>query len=812
MWLQLGGVAFSGNSLFDAGLSDSAIVSTAQGNFAVMTSGPYGGLSVYQITGGGSLVPRASLIFPPGVEMAVGHRISLGTHAGETLVFFGATSTRLVGVVLHNDGTLGPVRQILFSGLEAGHLAGTSDALVPLAELTDTPTSLLPADGWQHGTVAVRETQIGGISHVLALGNADNTLHSYVLQPTGQASLAAMLGAREGLGIPAPTALETVTLNGRHFALVASSGASTISVIEIGANGLLAPVQQVIDTASTRFANVQDMAIARMEDHVFALAVGADHGVTLFRLLPDGQLVFLEAWANGAGGALQTPTTISASVSGTTLHAVIGAQNAPGVTHFTIDLSAMGQVSMAHPAQAVTLTGGAGHDVLIARSDNDTLSGGAGHDVLVSGPGRTVMTGGAGSDIFVIRPTSTDVLITDFRAGLDRLDLTALPMLRSTAQLSVAANSTGAVVTYRDTTITVKSYNGATLGLSNLFPAGLQGPDSIKMALANLGSVSGYVPPVLPPLPVLPPAPTQAQVSGQFIEMEVVGTLIGSAGDDFLRGSVGADVIRGGRGNDTIHGGFGHDTIFGGAGDDLIYGGPGNDRLWGEDGNDTIFGGSGNNRMGGGPGDDLMVGGPGNDTIYGGLGNDTLFGGPSGKNRLWGMDGDDLIIGGPGDDRIGGGRGNDTIYGNDGNNTIYGGMGDDLIYGGAGDDIIFGMDDNDTIFGGAGNDFIHGGAGDDVLDGGPGDDTLVGGEGADTFVFDRGHELALILDFTLADNDRLELRPALWDDQDFSAEQVVAAFAQVSGGQTVFDFGRGDVLTLAGFTDTEILVSHIDIL
>ena len=815
MWLQLGGVYNAADDSLDHRISDSLIVWTTQHAYIATTSGPYGGLSLHRILPDGTLEAGENRPYPPFVLNSIKHELSLVQYGGETLLLFGATDTTVMGYLFRDDGTFGPIRLVDRADLEAAYSGSGQGILQGLTLFSDMPTALLPADPWQQGTVALHEIWLGQTEYILTLGAIDAQVTSYRINPNGSVTQTATLGVAQGLGIPAPSAMEVVTLGGQSYALVASTGGSSITVIEIGPNGGLTPVQHLIDTGSTHFRHVQDLAVAQMGDHVFVLAVGTDHGVTMFRMLPTGHLVFMEAWHDMAGGALHTPLTVSADVLGTTLHVAIGAQNASGLTHFTVDLAAMGAVLTASPTTAQTVSGTAGHDVLMAASENDTLAGGGGHDVLVSGPGRTVLTGGAGADTFVIHATSSLVEITDFRPGLDRIDLTDLPMLRSLDQLSITPTTSGALIGYRDLSVQVTAFNGQSLSAQAMFPTGLVGPDSLILFFDDIPDPWTDRPPVQPgPLPAppsAPPMPGPNDVPGLYLTgTSGRDTLTGGSGADFIYGGAGHDLINGSAGDDTLFGGFGHDTIYGGFGNDLIVGGAGNDRLWGGPGNDTIFGEQGNNRFGGGDGDDLLTGGTGNDTIYGGSGNDTIFGG-TGHNSLWGMRDDDLIIGGPGNDRIGGGRGDDTIYGVGGDNTIYGGMGDDLIYGGTGDDEIWGMDGNDTIFGGAGNDFIHGGRGDDVLHGGPGNDTLVGGPGADTFIFLAGDTLALVQDFTFAHGDRLELDPLLWGGG-LDAADVLELYARVQNGRTVLDFGGGDVLTLAGVTNLSTLADYIDII
>lgn len=72
------------------------------------------------------------------------------------------------------------------------------------------------------------------------------------------------------------------------------------------------------------------------------------------------------------------------------------------------------------------LSGGAGNDSLLGGSGRDVLSGEAGRDTLIGGHGRDLLTGGDGADRFVFMPGSGGRdLITDFEAGMDRIDLSA---------------------------------------------------------------------------------------------------------------------------------------------------------------------------------------------------------------------------------------------------------------------------------------------------------------------------------------------------------------------------------------------------
>ncbi len=78
------------------------------------------------------------------------------------------------------------------------------------------------------------------------------------------------------------------------------------------------------------------------------------------------------------------------------------------------------------------LNGLGGNDKLIGGLGNDTLNGGDGDDILIGGWGKDTLTGGAGKDVFRFESTmdspasSLRDVITDFRSGEDKIDLSAI--------------------------------------------------------------------------------------------------------------------------------------------------------------------------------------------------------------------------------------------------------------------------------------------------------------------------------------------------------------------------------------------------
>lgn len=170
--------------------------------------------------------------------------------------------------------------------------------------------------------------------------------------------------------------------------------------------------------------------------------------------------------------------------------------------------------------------------------------------------------------------------------------------------------------------------------------------------------------------------------------------------------------------------------------------------------------------------------------------------GSTNYNRAKGDDlrGIDGVIGGSGNDWFGGDNSNNTLVGKDGADTLLGSGGDDKLYGRDGRDDLSGGLGADKLWGGKGKDALAGGKGKDALTGGTGKDTLTGGSGKDMFVFARGDDRDKITDFK-NNTDLLVLSSF-----DFASVNKALSNATNVNGNTVFNFGSGDVLTLFDIT------------
>lgn len=474
MRLQLRETIDTGESLLDRGIKDIA-VTVIDGVVHVFSStGRNGGLAAYQLDANGNATMTTTVIFPPNLTLSASDRLVFAETDSGVVLYVGDTAQGLFGYGVNAQG-LTDGSQINWAQVQAMVDGGNLTMTEAMVLLADQAPSLFPTGFDCSQVVDLVSVTINGQVYVLTASELDNEITAFrVNQQTGEMTETGVMGALQGLGIDAPTAMDVVEINGQNFVVVASAGTSSLSVLRVTEDGWFVPTDHVLDNGTTRFEGVQDVAIAQSGDHTFVVAGGADNGVSLFLLLPDGSLIHLQTIADTGSTSMHTVTAIEVVVDGDQLHVFVGSQNDAGLTHFTLDLSRLGDLQLGTTAQE-TLVGGSGDDILIAVGQGDRLTGGAGDDVLVAGDDRTTLTGGSGADTFVIGDGSGTSTITDFERGGDRLDLSDLPMLRDLAQLTFTTTATGARLEYRGHTITINSADGQPLRPSDVFPDGLAG-------------------------------------------------------------------------------------------------------------------------------------------------------------------------------------------------------------------------------------------------------------------------------------------------------------------------------------------------
>ncbi|MGX9357553.1 hypothetical protein ACS3SW_20935 [Roseobacteraceae bacterium S113] len=735
------------------GLDALSVVQTDTGPMVFAASGPEGGVVCIAFDAQGTPQIIDQRYFDPGIQGAVDGRLDVvETPDGPVLLVGAAGSDALVGFEI-DPGALGATTQLsgtLAAAADNSLLVQTGNGFVFAAAADgalrcfaingagglDAGQVLFDTQGTFFATpTAMASLTINGQTFLLtACADTPGVSAFAVNDQTGQLNPTASLGVETGLGLyETPVEMVTTSVAGRHYVLVASASESSqgaaLSVMEITESGALVVTDHILDSLETRFGKVSGLSVVEHEGWSYVVAAGGDGGVSLFALMPGGQLVLMETVVSQADAPLASLTDISASVAADQMTILTTSHQTQQIAGLSADLSDQGDVLVADWANA-TLTGGALRDMLVGDTADNTLVGGAGDDILRDGAGADVMTGGAGADRFVIESDSALDVITDFSWAQDTLDLSLIPFLYSASQVSVASAAWGALVTYRGQQLELRSDTGTMLTAAQVISTIDWGMDR-------------------PPL---------------IIRVELRGTnnddtLEGRDGDDLINGQRGADLIYGYDGFDIIDGGRMDDTIYAGAGADTVYGGQDNDLVYLDDGDDifldgdqagpdqsdTVFGGNGNDTIISIAGGDELHGGAGNDSLVGGFENDTIYGGTSfdtieaaaGDDMVWGGDGRDLVFLGDGDDLF-----TDNSQGGEfGRDTVFAGDGNDVIEGGNGDDEFHGENGNDRINARLGNDSVYGGSGGDTLFGGDGADSIWGGDGRDLIFLNQGNDV-----------------------------------------------------------------------
>ena len=605
MNLSLTGRISAPDTLLSNDLRGLEVLRGPAGTFLYAMTGQGGGMSVFRLEDGLARISDSVHVTATGLGM--GGLAPLRLDGKAQVVLTGTGDGRLLRQMtgaedgLGNSGTLDLPGQ---GGETAGALVATalrgatgvygvdadSGRLTGWVsngngQLAETATLKGPAAmARTEGPVSLATLSVGGQPVLLAADSAAQGLRSYtVAKLSGTVTFADSLGAADGLGVALPTALETVKAFGAGWAILGAAGSGSLSVMRVSATGQLSATDHLLDSLSTRFGGVTALEVVKVGARVLVLAGGADDGISLLTLLPDGRLVHLETLEHDTGLGLENVTAIAAARVGDALQVFVTSGAEEGISQFALDLSDLGRVMRAKAAARGPLTGTDGDDLLVARKDAIALLGGAGDDTLVSGIGGGTLTGGAGADTFVLAPTAKSLRIADFEAGVDHIDLSAFPMLRDAAQLEAIPLSDGIRLAFRDTVIRVTGADGKPLDLDDLWPQGLGGADRVPLTVDFAEA---------------PDLPTVG-----------ADVLRGTAGADSLRGLGGNDRLAGLKGNDRLLGDKGADRLTGGAGRDVLKGGAGNDVLDGGQGRDVLTGGAGADtfRFARGHGDDRIT-------------------------------------------------------------------------------------------------------------------------------------------------------------------------------------------------------------
>ncbi|MGR3462111.1 MAG: DUF4214 domain-containing protein [Roseovarius sp.] len=549
-----------GDPLLDQDLRDLGLAQLDGGLHLVAGTGPAGGLISWRLGEGTTATLVDTTHFSGSASTGkTGLATPVGAPGQQSLAFGAApdgSGAALLAHRINDDGSFGEMLSLAALPPGGGTVSAMVSAPVDGVEtlfvadsgagriLVYRPGAPTPAATSQgpgdmpalDGPALLAIAGEGNSQRLLALDQTSGVLHAFgVDAATGALGPGDRVDGTHGLSVANPTTLEIVSAHGATWAVIGSAGTDSLSVVRVGNDGSLTVSDHLLDTLGTRFGGVHALGIAQAGDHVFIVAGGADDGLSLFRLLPDGRLLHVETLPHNIGLGLENVEDIGAAILGKQLQVFVAGDSRGGVSQFSQDISGLGVVMTNTGDTAALVAGTAGDDLLTSQGAGaDTLDGGAGDDILVAGPGDTVLRGGTGADTFVVSAESGGVTITDFSLGTDRLDLSDLPMLRAPAQLGVEAGPGTARITFRDTVIELSSPTSAVPDAAALFGPVFDWPDRLPIIATDT------------PPPAVDPTEPDA--------------LVGTSGHDTLTGGAGDDTLTGGAGDDLLDGGAGVDT------------------------------------------------------------------------------------------------------------------------------------------------------------------------------------------------------------------------------------------------------------
>ncbi|WP_421702454.1 calcium-binding protein [Aliiroseovarius sp.] len=753
------------------GVTDMTVRHEGGKTYLYTTTGAEGGAMVMEIGTGGQTTMVDQIAYTNSQLQSGDARVELVTDGSATyLVSYGQMDEELTGHRLLGGDNLGNAQALSWSGTGAGgqvnslhtvrvdgtdyvYTANVGTTGLAQYQLTNQQQMQLRSDQTTQAElpegidiVDFASVEAHGNSYLVAATNLHQGVAIYQLDANGTPTLIDIAGAADGIGISNPTAIECLCIADQSYVIVASAGSSSLTVMKIQPDGSLTAVDHVIDNLNTRFDAVTELEVVDVNGHTFVLVGGGDDGISIFTVLPDGQLVLLDSIEDTMATALQNVAALTVQDVNGQLQIYASSESESGVTQLSFDTGNLGDVTYGDAGDN-TLTGTAADDMVAGGGGDDVLYGGAGDDILNDGAGEDDMNGGAGNDLFVLTADGERDIIRDFDPARDSLDLTGFNFLYDTSQLNITPTGYGCIISFRGEEIEIHSTNGQPLTATDF-------PTSQILVLDRPPVVYDYM-------------PTTLVGTGSSDE------LVGKLGDDTLIGNGGSDTLIGGEGGDDMDGGAGNDTASyegawagvgvslatgqgwdGAQGDTLtnienLTGSQFGDTLLGDDSSNRLDGAEGNDQLSGNGGNDTLIGGEGDDTLNGGEGSDILDGGEgvdtasydgmtSGiglvldSGVVWGSATGDVlssienVIGTDFSDAISGSLGDNTLTGDGGDDTLDGRQGDDILYGGSGNDVLIGGwgSYDDALYGGEGNDTLNGGAGLDHMDGGDGIDTV----------------------------------------------------------------------------------------
>lgn len=312
----------------------------------------------------------------------------------------------------------------------------------------------------------LQTARVGNADFVISISYTENGISSYRVGEGGALHMVDSISAKSGLWVAGLSAMLQVDMNGETFLITTASQSNTLAAVRLNEQGVFFITDIVNDTRDTRFSGASALDNFEVDGRDFIVVGGDDGGISLFELLPGGQLFHHQTIIQTQDWDVGAITAISTAILGEEVQIIVSGAGRGGLVQLVLPLTDFGDRIVGTSA-ADQINGGAGDDMLLGGAGNDRLLGGAGEDVLFADSGMDVLTGGAGADIFVFTADGQRDRITDFELGSDRLHLGEWGRIYDISGLEITRESHGATIHWRDETIDIFSADGAPIEVAN---------------------------------------------------------------------------------------------------------------------------------------------------------------------------------------------------------------------------------------------------------------------------------------------------------------------------------------------------------
>ncbi len=474
-----------------AGIETLETVTTPQGTWVYAGSRALGGVTGFAVTDGAATVLGSWAVPGRGSSFLLEEIGWIDVNGQPRLIVTETASSHVESFAIGADGRLSgaisltglgstAIGQIATVATSGGDVVISGAAVTPGLTLfrmtTPAAATLLPASG---STVTASltlpdtpKTALSDSADVVTFGAAqrfvvnaaqgDGGLSSFSVAGDGTLTLIDTIGVKEGIWATGIAALAPVMAHGTQYAAVAATLSSSLTLVRVNPLGVMFVADHRFDDLTTRFSRLTDVAAFEVGARGFIVAGGADDGISLFEVLPDGQLFHHQALAQAPGQVLSNVSAVTVANTGSAVQIFIAGSGVQGVTQLVLPKAQIA-APLIGGAGADLLSGGAVDDLIWGGAGADTLIGGDGRDILAGGPGADRLTGGNGADIFIFDRGPDRDQIEDFQRGADKIDLSGWGRVYSPAELTIRSRPTGADVSFEGNTLRIISADGTAL-------------------------------------------------------------------------------------------------------------------------------------------------------------------------------------------------------------------------------------------------------------------------------------------------------------------------------------------------------------